>query len=239
MKKYISIVWSKLQKSKTLVLTAGGVLFFMMILLIGSAFSRFGTSSYDKTLAGEKVPFGKAHQFNIERFDREIAVNQLNEAQMRIIWKRLPMFKPYIDKKLKENGMPTDLFYLAVAESALRETAVSSASAAGIWQFMPSTAKGYGLRVDEFIDERYHLEKATNAAIQYLKKAYEKFGNRNLAIAAYNRGSTGISNDMAYQYQNNYYDLYLNNETFRYNFRILALKEIFENLNSYFDTSKW
>lgn len=135
--------------------------------------------------------------------------------------------------------MPTDIFYLAVAESALRETAVSSAAAAGIWQFIPSTAKGYGLRVDELIDERYHFQKATNAAIQYLKKAYEKFGSRALAMAAYNRGSNGISSDMAYQYQNNYFDLYLNNETYRYVFRILALKEIFENLNSYFDISKW
>lgn len=149
------------------------------------------------------------------------------------------MFKPYIDQKLRENWLPTDIFYLAVAESALRDTAVSTASAAGIWQFMPATAKGYGLRVDDLIDERYHFEKSTNAAIQYLKKAYEKFGNRTLAMAAYNRGSSGISNDMAYQFQNNYYDLYLNNETFRYIFRILALKEIFENLNTYFDTSKW
>ena len=99
----------------------------------------------------------------------------MNESQMMIIWKRLPLFKPMIDKKLKTAGVPTDICYLVLAESALRETAVSSAGAAGLWQFMPGTAKGYGLRVDDTIDERYHFEKATDAAIQYLKKAYEKF----------------------------------------------------------------
>lgn len=99
----------------------------------------------------------------------------MNEDQMMMIWKRLPLFKPMIEKKLKAAGVPTDIFYLALAESALRETAVSSAGAAGIWQFMPTTAKGYNLRVDEFIDERFNTEKATDAAIKYLKKAYNKF----------------------------------------------------------------
>lgn len=204
-----------------------------------SAFGLFGHALPSKSLAGEPVPFDKAHQFNLERFDREIAVNQMNEAQMKIIRKRFPLYKPLIEKKLRAAGVPTDIFYLALAESALRETAVSSASAAGIWQFMPSTATGYGLRVDALIDERLNTEKATDAAIKYLQKAYAKFGNWTLAMAAYNRWTNGISNDMAYQYQNNYYDLWLNNETYRYIFRILAMKEIFENVDAYFDTSKW
>lgn len=163
----------------------------------------------------------------------------MNESQMMIIWKRLPLFKPMIDKKLKEAWLPSDIFYLVLAESALRETAISSAGAAGLWQFMPATAKGYNLRVDDMIDERFYTEKATDAAIKYLKKAYEKFWNRTLAMAAYNRGSNGIASDMANQYQSNYYDLYLNNETQRYVFRILAFKELFENLDTYFDTNKW
>ena len=206
---------------------------------IVTAFSFFSSSPANKILAGETVPFDKTHHMNIERFDRELAVNQMNEAQMKIMWKRFPYFKPMIEQKLRAAGVPTDIFYLALAESALRETAVSNAGAAGIWQFMPTTASGYNLRVDSLIDERLDAEKATDAAIRYLKKAYEKFGSRTLAMAAYNRGSNGISNDMAYQYQNNYYDLYLNNETYRYVFRILAMKEIYENLSSYFDLSKW
>lgn len=99
----------------------------------------------------------------------------MNEDQMMMIWKRMPKFRPFIEKKLKAAGIPTDIFYLVLAESALRETAISSAGAAGLWQFMPATAKSHGLRVDEFIDERFHLEKATDAAIQYLQKAYERF----------------------------------------------------------------
>lgn len=215
--------------------------FILLIGIFQSAFgwNRFRTNEYQQSLAGEKVLLDKTHQFNIERFDRELAVNKMNEDQIMIIWKRLPLFKPTIEKKLKAAGLPADIFYLVLAESALRETAVSSAGAAGLWQFMPTTAKGYNLRVDEFIDERYHAEKATDAAIKYLKKAYDKFWSWTLAMAAYNRGTTGISNDMAYQFQNNYYDLFLNNETSRYIFRILAFKELFENLNTYFDTSKW
>lgn len=137
--------------------------------------NRFLSDKYEQNYAGEKVPFDALHQFNIERFDREVSINRMNESQMMMIWKRLPLFKPMIEKKLKEKGLPQDLFYLTLAESALRETAVSSAGAAGIWQFMPATAKGYGLRVDEYIDERYDTEKATDAAIQYLQKAYDKF----------------------------------------------------------------
>ena len=109
-----------------------------------------------------------------------------------------------------------DLFYLAIAESSLRETAVSSAWAVWIWQFMPATAKSYGLRVDENIDERYDAEKETDAAVQYLKKAYEKFWNWTLAMASFNRGINGIANDMVSQYQSSFYDLWLNNENARY-----------------------
>lgn len=222
------------------VIGTGILTFILLIGIFQSAFgwSWFRANEYQQTLAGEKVLLDKTHQFNIERFDRELAVNKMNEDQMMMIWKRLPLFKPMIEKKLKAAGVPTDIFYLVLAESALRETAVSSAGAAGLWQFMPATAKGYKLRVDEFIDERFNTEKATDAAIKYLKKAYDKFWNWTLAMAAYNRGTNGIANDMAYQFQNNYYDLYLNNETSRYIFRILAFKELFENLNTYFDTSK-
>lgn len=237
MKKNLISHSARLSKKNIFILSATSI--FILGTGLVQALGRFGTSTSNKTLAGETVPFDTVHHMNIERLDREIATNQMNEAQMKMIWKRLPYYKPMIDKKLKEAGVPSDIFYLALAESALRETAVSSAGAAGIWQFMPATASGYGLRVDSMIDQRLDTEKATDAAISYLKKAHQKFGSRTLAMAAYNRGSSGISSDMAYQYQNNFYDLYLNNETYRYIFRILAFKEIFENLNTYFDTSKW
>jgi len=201
--------------------------------------SIFWNDLYNQTLAWEAVPFDKTHQFNIERFDRELAVTRLDEAQMEIVWKRFWLYKSMIEKKLSQNNVPLDIFYLAIAESYLRPTAVSSAWAAWIWQFMPETAKSYGLRVDDSIDERYDVEKETDAAIQYLKKAYDKFWNWTLAMAAFNRGMNGIANDMSNQYQSSYYDLRLNNETARYIFRIIAYKEVFKNVNRYFDTSKW
>lgn len=102
MKQLISNFKTKFPQKNILLLT-GSFLLIGTLLLAGGAFGRFGSSSYEKTLAGEKVPFDKAHQFNIERLDRELAVNQMNEAQMKIIWKRLPYFKPYIDQKLREN----------------------------------------------------------------------------------------------------------------------------------------
>lgn len=199
----------------------------------------FWNDLYNQTLAGEAVPFDTAHQFNYERFDRELAVTRLDEAQVEINRRRFGLYKTMIEKKLREANIPLDIFYVAVAESSLRETAVSTAGAAWLWQFMPATAKSYGLRVDNEIDERYNVEKSTDAAIQYLKVAYEKFWNRTLAIASYNRWMNGIANDMNSQYQSSFYDLWLNNETSRYIFRIIAAKEIYNHLNRYFDTSKW
>ena len=228
-------------RKKSFIMTAFVVLGLWTIGIMQYAFwwSLFWSDLYKQTLAWEAVPFDSLHQFNIERFDRELAVVKLDEAQVQMNWKRAWIFRPMIEKKLSAAWLPLDIFYLAIAESSLRETAVSTAWAAWIWQFMPSTAKTYWLRVDEYIDERYNAEKATDAAIQYLKKAYEKFWNWTLAMASYNRGISGIAKDMASQYQSSFYDLWLNNETSRYIFRIIAAKEVYKNPSRYFDISKW
>ena len=228
-------------RKKSFIMSALVVLWLWTIGIMQYAFwwSLFWSDLYKQTLAWEAVPFDSLHQFNIERFDRELAVVRLDEAQVQMNWKRAGIFRPMIEKKLSAAWLPLDIFYLAIAESSLRETAVSTAWAAWIWQFMPSTAKTYWLRVDEYIDERYHAEKATDAAIQYLKKAYEKFWNWTLAMASYNRGISGIAKDMASQYQSSFYDLWLNNETSRYIFRIIAAKEVYKNPSRYFDVSKW
>ena len=228
-------------KKKSVILSAVIVLGLWMIWVAQYAFwwSLFWTDIYKQTLAWEAVPFDSLHQFNIERFDRELAVVRLDEAQVQMNWKRAWIFKPMIEKKLSAAWLPLDLFYLAVAESYLRDNVVSSAWAAWLWQFMPATAKSYGLRVDEYVDERYDAEKSTDAAIQYLKKAYDKFWNWTLAMASYNRGINGIANDMANQYQSSFYDLWENNETSRYIFRIIAAKEVLKNPSRYFDVSKW
>jgi hypothetical protein len=180
--------------------------------------------------AGEAVPLQIADVQ--ERLDRELLVNKNLDASTLLILKRAKRAFAVIEPVLKQNGIPDDFKYLAVIESGLMNV-VSPAGAKGIWQFMPETAREIGLEVNENIDERYHLEKSTEAACTYFLKAKEKFGNWTLTAAAYNAGSAGIQKQMEFQKVSNYYDLLLNEETSRYVFRILALKQIMKNPKQY------
>lgn len=176
--------------------------------------------------AGEKTPL---HIADVrERFDRELLVNANLHATTQIIIKRANRAFPVIEPILKRYGVPDDFKYLAVIESGL-VNAVSSAGARGIWQFMPETGKERGLEINDIVDERYHLEKSTEAACRYLLDAKEKFGSWTLAAASYNGGFGGVNKQITFQGVNNYYDLLLTEETSRYVFRILALKEIMKN----------
>lgn len=176
--------------------------------------------------AGEQTPL------NIidvkERLDRELLVNANLDASTLLIIKRANRFFPVIEPILKKNDVPDDFKYLAVAESALMN-ATSSAGAKGFWQFMPDTAKERGMEVNDGVDERYHLEKSTEAACKYLLDAYKKFGSWTLAAASYNGGFGGVNKQITIQGVTNYYDLLLTDETARYVFRILALKQIMKN----------
>lgn len=188
--------------------------------------------------AGEQVPL---NQPDIrERMDRELLVNAYWQSNGLLIFKRANKYFPVIEPILKEQGLPDDFKYLAIAESGLQDV-VSPAGAAGFWQFMPTTAKEYGLEVNSYVDERYHLELVTEAAVKYLKNAKEYFGSWTMAAAAYNAGRTGIDRQVKRQKASeNYYDLLLNSETSRYVFRILAFKEIMANPKAYgfyFNTS--
>lgn len=180
---------------------------------------------------GEKVPM---HIADVqERFDREIIINRNLHASTELVIKRANRYFPIIEPILKKHGIPDDFKYLAVIESRL-ENAVSPAGARGIWQFMPATAKEYGMEVNDFVDERYHLEKSTEAACKYLLSAKQKFGSWALAAASYNGGMAGITRQIERQkITPNYYDLLLTEETSRYVFRILALKEIMQNPEKY------
>jgi len=189
---------------------------------------RYYPSSID--FAGEKTPLEVADVK--ERFDRELIVNRNLDASTLLIIKRANREFPIIEPILKKYGVPEDFKYLAVAESALIN-ATSSAGAKGVWQFMPATAKEYGMEVSEEIDERYHLVKSTEAACQYLLNAKNKMGSWTLAAASYNGGLAGINRQIANQGENNYYDLLLTEETHRYVFRILALKDILQNPELY------
>ena len=198
-----------------------------------------GTAMYfppSVDFAGEKAPL---NVYDVrERFDRELLVNANLHSSTILIMKRANRAFPIIEPILAKYNVPDDFKYLAVIESALTN-AVSPSGAKGFWQFLPDTAREKGLEVNDIVDERYHLEKSTEAACKYLLSAKEKFGSWTLAAASYNGGMNGVGKKIEEQMVGNYYDLLLTDETSRYVFRILALKEIMKNPNQYgFDISK-
>jgi len=180
--------------------------------------------------AGEPVPLTDPDIR--ERMDRELLVNTYWQSNMLIMIKRANKYFPIIEPLLAKHGLPDDFKYLAVAESGL-DNVKSPAGAAGFWQFLSSTGKEYGLEINDYVDERYNLELATEVAAEYLKKSKENFGSWTAACAAYNAGNAGVSRQMDRQKVDGYYDLLLNPETSRYVFRILAFKEILTNPQKY------
>ena len=193
------------------------------------------------TFAGEEVPMEDTEVK--ERFDRELLVNTYWHTRTMLTLKRAKRWFPIITPILKKHGIPEDFKFLAVIESSLDPTATSYVEAVGMWQIMEGTAKELGLEVreekgDPIIDERMHVEKATEAACKYLLKAHKEFGNWSLVAASYNGGVPRVRELMETQQVDNYYDLYLTTETYRFVFRILATKEIFSNPEKYgFDLS--
>ncbi|PHQ56223.1 MAG: murein transglycosylase [Lutibacter sp.] len=176
--------------------------------------------------AGEHVPIEK--EDIKERIDRELLVNTYWQSNGLLLFKRTSKYFPIIEPILEKNGIPNDFKYLAVIESGLQNV-TSPAGAKGFWQLMKPTAKENGLEVNNNVDERYHLEKATQAACNYLKIAKERFGSWTMAAAAYNAGNAGIARKIKTQKVDNYYDLLLADETQRYVPRMVALKEILTN----------
>ena len=160
-----------------------------------------------------------------EKLDRELLVNTYWQSQSLLFHKRASRWFPVIEPILKKNGVPDDFKYLAVIESGLTNV-VSPAGATGYWQFLKSTGRDYGLEINNEVDERYHVEKSTEAACKYLNDAYEKYGSWTLAAASYNMGMNGLDRQIERQKVSNYYDMLLNEETARYVYRILAVKEV-------------
>jgi len=180
--------------------------------------------------AGELVPLNNPDIR--ERMDRELLVNVYWQSNGLLLFKRANKYFPIIEPMLKKYGLPDDFKYLAVAESGLEYTS-SPAGASGIWHFMKATGIEYGLEINDYVDERYNLEKATQVAAEYLIKSKERFGSWTMAAASYNAGVSGMNKQINRQKETSYYDLLLNNETSRYVFRILALKEIMTHPEQY------
>lgn len=181
-------------------------------------------------LAGERVPI--EIEDVKERMDRELLVNTYWQSNGLLLLKRAHKYFPILEPLLKKYGIPDDFKYLALAESGFIDE-TSTAGAAGIWHFMKKTGKEYGLEINKNVDERYHIEKSTKVAAAYLKKAKERFGSWTLAAAAYNAGNYGIAKRLETQQVTSYYDALLPDETERYVFRILALKEVISNPKKY------
>ncbi len=181
------------------------------------------------SFAGEPMPINEDTR---ERLDRELTVNAYWHSSTLLNIKLANKYLPMIEQILREEGVPEDFKYLAIAESGLRNVS-SPAGAKGFWQFRKLAGKEMGLEINTEVDERYHLEKATRAACKYIKQLYNRFGSYTIAAAAYNVGPTKLKSELAKQGETSYYDLNLNSETSRYVFRLIALKEILSRPNDF------
>lgn len=193
---------------------------------------RIKAYEYDHNInfCGEVVPLQSQDIY--ERFDYEVIKNSYWHSEMMLYFKRSGKYFPIIEPILKKYKIPADFKYLVVVESGM-DNVVSPAGAAGFWQLMPKTAQEYGLEVESDIDQRYKLELATEAACKYILESYKKFNSWTLVAASYNMGMTGLQKKLNQQETDNYYNLLLNSETARYVFRILAIKDIFEDPAKY------
>jgi peptidoglycan lytic transglycosylase D len=180
--------------------------------------------------AGERVPIENFEVF--ERIEREFIVNTYFHSLTILAIKRANRWFPVIEPILKKNNVPDDFKYLGIVESTL-ENVVSPAGATGFWQIMKAAGKKYGLEINSQIDERYNVEKSTQAASEYLKDAYKTYGTWTMAAASYNMGTNGADNQIERQKTKNYYNLVLNPETSRYIARIVAFKYIMQNSKAY------
>jgi membrane-bound lytic murein transglycosylase D len=176
--------------------------------------------------ANEKAPLDLADVK--ERLDKELQSNIYFHSNTIFLMKRASRWLPQISEILKANGIPDDFKYLPLIESNLLNV-TSPKEAVGYWQILKTSGKEFGLEITDEVDERFDPLKATQAACKYLKQAYSKFGSWTLVAASYNRGMAGLQRAIEDQKVDNYYDLYLNDETSRYVFRIIAIKEIINN----------
>lgn len=183
------------------------------------------TTPESVTFAEEKIDLTRYDMH--ERMDRELMAFTYMHATTLMTIKRANRFFPVVDPILKANGVPEDFKYLMAIESSLNIRALSASNAAGFWQLLPETAQQFGLEVNDNVDERYNIEKATVAACNYLKQAYRKYGDWVTVAASYNAGQGRISTELEKQMESHAFDLWLNEETSRYIFRLLAIKEVF------------
>lgn len=187
--------------------------------------------SSEMVFCGQRIPL-EDERVN-SRFKKELDKFVFYPAGIRLYHKRALHYKKRFQRILRKHGLPEDLFYVCLAESALQTNAVSPKGAKGFWQFMKTTARAYDLEVSQTVDERFHEEKATEAASRYFKHVHRQFKDWPLVLAAYNMGPTALNKAMKEQGVDNFYDLQLNRETSRYLYRILSIKALLTNPEKY------
>ena len=228
------------------ILQLSGIGIFILALLVFSFLNKGFTTDDDTSqtsyigspsipeemdFCGEEVPL---RYYDIrESLERELMVNMYFHSQTLLLIKKSQRYLPTIEPILKKYKIPDDFKYLMIAEGNLSNS-VSPAGATGFWQLLKGTAEDYGLEVNAEVDERYHLEKATEAACQYLLDSYSQYENWTLVAASYNVGRRGVDRQIERQNEKNYYDLLFNEETARYVFRILALKAVLQDPEKYY-----
>ena len=231
----------KKSSSYLIVLSIIGLLFISILLL--SAFKTNLVNQETTSIAvtspfipekiefcDENVPVEYYDVF--ESLEKELIINTYYHSQTILFIKKANRYFPVIENILKKNNIPNDFKYLVVAESGLSNV-VSPASATGFWQLLEGTAKDYGLEINDEVDERYHLERATEAACKFLHESYAKYNNWTLVAASYNVGRRGVNRQIERQGETDYFDLLFNEETARYVFRIIAIKLVLEDPAAY------
>ena len=184
----------------------------------------------DVTFAGERMPL---ENFDTrESLERELIMSAYRHSSTIMIIKKANRYLPVIEKILAENNIPDDFKYLVAAESEFTNV-VSPAGATGFWQIMRATGLESGMEINTIVDERYHREKSTIFACNFIRKSYERYGNWTLAAASYNGGRASVDEQIRIQKENNYYDLLLNEETARYVFRVVAYKLVINDPAKY------
>ena len=224
---------------KVFLMTFGGIFFVLIISSFVSKYDLLDNKAAEPGMVIKSIVLQDAYEFAgekltikdwdiRERLERELYANVFQHSSTIIAIKRSMRYFPLIEKKLAEHGLPSDLKYIAVAESML-SNAVSPAGAIGVWQLMKPVSEFYGLEISEEVDERYHVEKATEIACKYLKHLHKRFGNWSMAAAAYNIGETRFKKELDFQRATSYFDMQLNEETSRYVFRLFAIKAVLED----------
>jgi membrane-bound lytic murein transglycosylase D len=183
------------------------------------------------TLCDKKIPIVRDDVR--ERFERELFLILENKGLLTTVVKRYFKYLPLISEEIQKQSLPSDLIFLAVAESYLHPRSVSTASAGGMWQFIKETGKREGLTINDDIDERYNIRKSTQSALAHLKKLNGEFNDWFIAMAAYNAGAARLKETIDNQNTRDFFDMFLPEETERYLFRIFVFKEVISNRERY------